>query len=92
MRPILVAALFALCCALGCSAQKSERCTKICEREAECSEEQEFEEAGFKFDKGECVASCTALERDAEGEQIVADHDACVSRAGDDCRAVFACK
>jgi len=91
MRTVLATAFIALLGVASCSAQKSERCARICEREAECAEEAEFEAAGFKFDKGECQASCTALERDTEGAEIVAGHDDCVKRASD-CRAVFACK
>jgi len=90
MRVFLVILLLAaIVGAASCSAQRSEQCTSICEREAECAEEHAAD--GFKFDKGECLAACTALERKADGETKVIEHRDCVRRASD-CRAVFACK
>jgi hypothetical protein len=86
----IVALLLASLCFSSCSAPKSKRCKAICEREAECAEKTQVK--GFKFDKGECVASCTALERDEEGRDIVARHAACVEQAGASCKMVFECK
>jgi hypothetical protein len=86
---------FALLVALGlaaCSAPRSQRCRDICAREARCAEEQEEGSKGQTFDEGECVAACTALERDKEGTARVDEHAACLQKAGLDCTALLNCK
>ena len=73
----------------GCSAPRSERCKEVCERESECAEDSDDEE--FKFDKSECVAACTALERDTEGQVKVEKHAECV-KAANGCKEIYACE
>ena len=80
--------VLALVLAAGCSASKSPRCKAMCEREAQCVAEREQPEA--RFDEGECVVSCSALERDDEGRELVDRHEACLEEATS-CADVFAC-
>ena len=47
--------------------------------------------ADIKFDQSECVAACSALQRDEDGKKLVADHVACVEKA-DSCDAVLTCQ
>ena len=44
-----------------------------------------------KFDTNECVAACTALERDSQGKKLVKKHMDC-ARAAKDCTALLACQ
>jgi len=91
VRVALIGALLVIGSLLlaGCSAPRSPRCRKICEREAECAEHQDDKD--FKFDKGECVAACTALERDDQGILILEKHASCVEKARD-CSEVYECE
>jgi hypothetical protein len=88
----LAAALAAAGALAACSAPRSQRCRDICTREARCAEEQDEGAKGQTFDEGECVAACTALERDTEGRARVDEHDTCVKKAGLDCPALLNCK
>jgi hypothetical protein len=84
MRSLLLAALLA-----ACTEPRSTSCTEVCKREAEC-----IEETGSKmpFDEKECVAACSALERDATVNAAkVQRHITCVNQQTS-CAAVLECK
>jgi hypothetical protein len=92
--PGMRAALFCIALGLatslpGCTSSRSGRCIDVCEREAQC-----VDKTGFKtdipFDRTECVAACTALERDPAGRTLVDKHQACVQGAGT-CSEVVRC-
>lgn len=51
----------------------------------------EDEDDRNKFDTNECVAACTALERDTQGKKLVQKHMTC-ARAAKDCTALLACQ
>ncbi|WP_428262600.1 hypothetical protein [Haliangium sp.] len=91
MRPILFCAALVGLLALSsaCSSSRSPRCKELCQREARCVREQR--RLDMHFDEAECVAACTALDRDNEGRHIVDEHAACVDRASD-CNAVLGCR
>jgi hypothetical protein len=78
--------------AVGCSQPRSQRCRDLCALEARCAEEQDENAKGQTFDEGECVAACTALERDNEGRARVDEHAACLTAAGTDCVKIRLCK
>ena len=88
MRPVSTLAGLVVALSLACSAPRSERCREICEKEAKCAET--VNRADFKFDKRECIAACTALERDEQGRERVGRHAECVKHA--DCSQVYACE
>jgi hypothetical protein len=90
--------LLLACTASGCTSERSSpECKEVCRKQARCSEEQRTEAVADpaveqdKFDQAECIAACTSLQRDREGRKLVAEHVACVDRAGDDCTALLAC-
>ena len=84
MRLLVIAVLLGLFAA--CAAPRSERCRRICEREAHCTQSQK----DYKFDQNECEAACTSLERDDRGKVSVDNHEKCVE-AADQCSAVLEC-
>ena len=71
---------------LGCAEKRSERCERVCTREAECAERLDDE----SYSKSECVEQCNDLERRSAGAKLVEGHVACVDGAAD-CAAVRAC-
>lgn len=74
---------------IGCTEPRSDRCRKVCKREAEC-----IEETGTKipFEEKECVAACAALEQDtASSGAKVQRHIECVNNAAS-CSVVLECK
>ena len=73
----------------GCSAQASTRCESVCKRAEECAET--MEDPNFKFDKGECTAACSFLEKDDKGNQLVARYAECLKDATN-CTAVIECE
>ena len=73
----------------ACTEQRSAACNDVCTREATCADQLEAET--FRFDKNECIASCTRLERDPLGNQLVVRHVECVVAAGDQCESILAC-
>ena len=78
----------------GCAADRaSADCKNVCRREAQCVEEaaEEKPTVDARFDQSECVAACSALQRDEDGKKLVADHVACVGKASG-CDAVMACQ
>jgi hypothetical protein len=84
MRLLLVAALLA-----ACTDPRSAACKEVCKREAECVEETNSK---MPFDESECVAACSALERDtAVSAAKVERHIACVKKQAS-CAAVLECK
>jgi hypothetical protein len=93
LRALLLAA--ALAASLnGCAADRaSADCKNVCRREAQCVEEAADEKpaADARFDQSECVAACSALQRDEDGKKLVADHVACVNRSSE-CDAVMKCQ
>jgi hypothetical protein len=90
MRAALIGVfLLVLATMLGaCTARGSERCRKVCEREAHCVDEKGA--TNVSFDEGECESACTSLERDDEGRREVERHAACLSTANN-CDAVIEC-
>lgn len=97
LSSILVASLLAIGCA---SERASPECKEVCRKQARCVEQKGEAAANGalpgaveqnKFDQSECIAVCTALRRDAEGEKLVEQHVACVTRAKEDCAALLAC-
>ncbi|HLU67117.1 MAG TPA: hypothetical protein VKZ63_12625 [Kofleriaceae bacterium] len=88
----LVCALAAAACASQSSPQE---CKDVCRREAVCVELEAERGPGAeeqnRFDQSECVAACTALQRDPRGKELVARHVECAAKAGDDCEALLAC-
>jgi hypothetical protein len=75
--------------ALGCTEPRSPVCVAVCKREAECIEELS---AKLPFDEKECIAACSALERDATHNAAkVKRHVDCVLRQPA-CSAVLECK
>lgn len=88
------AALFLILLLAGCATDRaSADCKNVCRREATCVDEaaEETRAADHKFDQSECVAACSALQRDPDGKQLVADHVACAEKAND-CAALMACQ
>ena len=75
---------------LSCTSSRSPRCKVICQQEAECI--RELRQLDIDFDAAECIAACTALDRDSEGKQLVAQHEECVNQAGNDCEAMLQCR
>lgn len=73
----------------ACAEPRSPRCKRLCAREAECVEAADNTETAF--DEGDCVAQCSALERDEQGRGTVERHADCVTAAGTSCTAVLAC-
>lgn len=69
----------ALLMGVACAPPRSERCAAICAREALCVEE--LDDKSHNFDERECVAACTALERDVDQKKRVEAHQACVNAA-----------
>jgi hypothetical protein len=94
MRAAL-AALAAVALA-ACGSSPTSRCNEVCDREARCVDElnelaaREQRPPAPKLDSGECATACKALERDKQGEALVARHDECVRKAPS-CTAVIAC-
>lgn len=74
----------------GCTQPRSERCTSVCAREAECREELGHD-TDDGFDEKECVAACASLETDKATAPLVAAHTTCV-KAATTCPAVLGCK
>jgi hypothetical protein len=92
--------LASLLIAPGCASERaSPECKEVCRKDARCADQKAEAAAGrtlpageqAKFDQSECIEVCTALRRDPEGEKRVAEHLACVARAGEDCAALLAC-
>jgi len=85
---------------LACSASRDTRCADICKQEAQCvderaderADEADIDEEELQFDRNECTAACTALQREERGKAIVEAHIKCVKEAGNSCQAVLACK
>ena len=73
----------------GCSAPASTRCESVCKRAEECAET--MEDPNFKFDKSECTAACSFLEKDDKGNQLVAHYAECLKGATT-CTAVIDCE
>jgi hypothetical protein len=87
----LLALPFALAAFAGCAESASKLCREVCQREHDCVEEREDEEEELlRFDRGECVTTCAALERDEVGSEIVKRHAECVDQASS-CDQVLAC-
>jgi hypothetical protein len=84
LLPVALAAV----ATLGCAQPRSELCKKSCTAQATC-----LESSGRKsaFDEDECVAACSALERDKETAPRVTSHAACVEKAAGDCQAILKC-
>ncbi len=90
MIPLALAAALS-----GCATDRaSKECKDVCRSEATCMEEAADtpEGADSKFDQSECVAACSALQRDEDGKKLVAQHVACAEKAKDDCAALLACQ
>ncbi len=85
---VVLAFAFALAIA-GCSAQASDRCESVCKRAEDCAET--MKDPNFKFDKGECTAACSFLEKDDKGNELVARYSTCLSTAKT-CEEVIACE
>ena len=75
--------------AVGCAAPRSERCKRVCETEERCIEGQNRRD--ISFDRSECEAACSALERDEMGEVQVARHVKCVAAANNNCSQIILC-
>jgi hypothetical protein len=87
--------ILALAGLAGCATDRaSADCKNVCRREAQCVEEaaEDNKSADNRFDQSECVAACSALERDPDGKKLVADHVACAEKAGKDCAALMGCQ
>ena len=92
---VLVRAILLLLFLAGCATDRaSKECKEVCRREAQCVEEaaETPEGADSKFDQSECVAACSALQRDPDGKELVATHVACAEKAKDDCAALLDCQ
>lgn len=74
----------------SCTSSRSPRCKVICQQEAGCIHE--LRELDIDFDEAECIAACTALDRDSEGKQLVEQHEQCVNSAGSNCEAMLQCR
>ena len=94
---LLLASVLAACA----TERSSPECKDVCSKQARCVD-QKGEAAApgsppatipeqTKFDQSECIAACTSLRRDAEGDKIVKRHVACFDKAGEDCAAMLAC-
>jgi hypothetical protein len=90
-------ALGLLLLATACSSEgTSNKCKEVCRREASCvdqvaDEGAEDDEEQNKFDQGECIAACDALNRDEVGKKLVEKHQECAENAKD-CAALLECK
>lgn len=73
---------------LACSNEATKRCRDACDRADECAED--VKDPNFKFDKGECIAACTFLEKDEKGKELVTAHVECLKTAKN-CVAVNQC-
>lgn len=94
MRRALLLALAIAAAPSACATDRASReCKDVCRREAECVEQAADDKpaADNKFDQSECVAACSALQRDEDGKKLVADHVACVEKA-QSCEAVLDCQ
>lgn len=98
MPVFLVGSLLALLASTGCSSERSSpECKDTCHKQARCvdvkAEAPAVLPAGEqnKFDQSECIAACSALQRDREGKKLVAQHIDCVNRAENDCATILAC-
>jgi hypothetical protein len=98
----LVACLAVLWLFACTSERSSPECKEVCRREAQCVDqmtEQRADQSGEdgdedeqnKFDQSECIAACTALDKDNQGKQSVASHVAC-ARQAKTCKALLDCK
>ena len=87
--PVRLLMVFAWLGLTSCARENSERCSALCNKEAECAEAAQGESA---FDERECVNACAALERDSETAALVDKHNDCVSNAGDNCAAIRECR
>jgi len=102
-----LACLLVFLLAACASERSSPECKEVCQKQARCVDQKveaaALNAAGSpaggaperaeqtKFDQSECVAACTALRRDVEGEKIVQKHVACVNGAAGECGAILAC-
>ena len=94
MHRLLLLALALAPALSGCAADRaSADCKNVCRREAQCVEEAADDKPGgdVRFDQSECVAACSALQRDEDGKKLVAEHVACVGKAKT-CDEVLACQ
>lgn len=82
-----IALLLALA-AGGCVQPRSERCRRVCQREAECTESTR---SATPFDEKECIAACAALEGDRDNLAKVERHADCVASQAT-CAGVLECK
>ena len=88
MIRLALALVFCLA-SIGCGDESSPRCRDACERADECAES--AQDPNYKFDKGECKAACSFLEKDAKGTKLVKSYVECLKTATD-CAAVNACE
>ena len=73
----------------ACGGEASDRCRNACDRADECAEN--VNDPNFKFDKGECTAACSFLEKDKDGEKLVASYVECLKTAKT-CEQVNTCE
>ena len=89
MTRLLVASALAAGVMAACTEPRSEQCTSVCKREAECVEETNSK---LSFDEKECIAACAALVHDvATSAAKVQQHIACVDQQRT-CSTVLECK
>ena len=87
MRPVLLLSLLVAILA-ACTQPRSDRCRRICTREAECVT---TTGSSIPFDEKECIAACSVLESDTDNLAKVKKHAECVSK-NQVCSAVLECQ
>ncbi len=85
----LLATLLVIGFATACAAPRSARCKRVCETEERCIEIENRRD--ISFDRGECEAACSALERDDQGAKQVKRHIKCIAAAQNECSQVVLC-
>jgi hypothetical protein len=79
--------LLAVSLVCACTQPRSQRCAKICAREADCMA---ATSSTMPFDEKECIAACAVLELDPDNAARVKKHEDCV-HAAPSCPAVLEC-
>ena len=94
VRALVLCLLVAAAGSAACSNEASSECRVVCNWQERCENQVSAVASGdTAFDVGECVAACTALERDQVTRGLVKSHAECVQKAGrDNCAAILECR